>query len=311
MSRSVRNGVAITLVAAVLSACGQADEAGEFVADTPSSTPDEAEPLVPDWFPEAFPPPPEGVEFGGATLRENVINHGGEITEDLGTLLSRSVQLVYSGGSDAEIAAALDHYRTAFPDAGWEIVLDEELDPAENPSVRYPGWRLVTEHADSGGSVTVSQREDHVEILARDTASFPERAPYSAHPPLIELPEWYELLPELPAELWRYSIEARYQDDLRTPRHVIEYHENDAGRGEEDRGVEIIDHHRDRLPAGWLISDEEDSLEEEGQEPHTWQRRQVGIEVDGDGLAVSISTRQSTDLDGEWGGVVLTIIVDG
>ena len=229
--------------------------------------------------------------------------------EEGGTLLGRTVRLTYGKGSAAEVKEVIDHYRVVLREAGWEITFEEELDPEEQPSVDYPGKRLGYDVDGHRGTVTASQHEDHVRIILSVYESQPDRAPYSTYPPLIDLPGWYDVLPEPPEQIRRARVEVWYRE-APTTFYWIEYLEYSL-TGQQGDVDSVADHYRGLLgQSGWQIFEEKRHSEED-ELPHTIHRHEeVVFDIAGHGVTGKISVSQSSWQEGQWTPASVTVTID-
>lgn len=311
----VRRRVPVLLTALLIAACGQeSPHLEQFdVTEAPST---DSPGWLPGWLLETFPPSPDGAVLASADLAENAITHQQYDAEERmpeeegGTLLGRTVRLTYGKGSAAEVKEVIDHYRVVLREAGWEITFEEELDPEEQPSVSYPGKRLGYDVDGHRGTVTASQHEDHVRIILSVYESQPDRAPYSTYPPLIDLPGWYDVLPEPPEQIRRARVEVWYRE-APTTFYWIEYLEYSL-TGQQGDVDSVADHYRGLLgQSGWQIFEEKRHSEED-ELPHTIHRHEeVVFDIAGHGVTGKISVSQSSWQEGQWTPASVTVTIDG
>lgn len=312
---TARRSIPTLLATLLMAACGQGGSHMEG-ADLAGTAAPEPPGLMPGWFLEGFPPPPDGAVFHSAIQSENamVMQHYTEEprpNEEKGTVVSHGVQLNYGTGTADQVEEVLDHYRAALPEAGWEIISEEEIDPDERPDREYPETRLRFDAHGHQGTVTVSPREDHVQIGLGVSEQHHDRAPYSTYPPMIELPEWYASLPEPPEQIRRSMMEVRYQQPHAASTYWFEYEQYSLA-GQEGDVASVADHYRGLLQqSGWQITDEEQLTEEEELAHTTHRQDRMVLEIAGHGVSGRISVSQSSWTEGEWTPASVTVIIDG
>lgn len=302
------------VVALLLAACGQGDASADGGAPVETVTPEPPR-LMPEWFLEGFPPPPEGAEFHSASQTENplLLQHHTEERrplEEKGTVLERYVRLSYGTGTQAELEEVLDYYRTALPESGWEILSEEELDPQENEYLEHPGVRLAFDAHGHEGRLNVLRHPDHISVGIGVLEQHEERAPYSAYPPMIELPAWYATLPEPPGQLRRSRIEVSYQGSLIEGWYSISYEAYSLG-GEKGDAAAVADYYRNQLrQTDWRILDVQQETEKNELGHTTHLRERVVLEIAGHGVTGYVTVSQESR-DGEWSTARVSVTVDG